>query len=152
MLLGIPMLFLMTSVISMGINGWQLQSLVYATEMTARYVSVHGATCAQNGNSCTINRGQVATYFAGQGIALNAGLVNVSLTDSSGTTTCNPVNGCNNSTTQFPASTANSVGSDITIQATYAVSNPMAMFWGNSRTVNAQSYTLGAKSRQRIQF
>src|ERR1700693_1857783 len=80
-ILGIPMMFITISVVAISIDMWQFQSLAYATEMTARYVSVHGATCAQGGNTCTITAGNVAAFFAANAIALDPGPVNVTLTD-----------------------------------------------------------------------
>ena len=150
-LIGIPMIFVTISIVDVSIDMWQYQSLAYAAEMTARYVSVHGATCSQNGNSCTITVGNVATFFTSQGMALNAASVNVTLTDGSGSTACDPLNTCNSSTTQFPNASYNSVGSDITISATYTLKNPIAMFFPPSVDA-AQDYVAGAKSRQRIMF
>lgn len=151
-LLGIPMLCITTSVMCVALDAWQLWTLSYATDATARYVSMHGATCAANGNSCTITTGQVASYFENQAIALNSGVVNVTLTDGSGSTSCNPVSSCASGSTTFPAASANSVGSDITVQATYQLTNPITMFWGGSHDVNGNNYPVGAKSRVRIQF
>jgi Flp pilus assembly protein TadG len=150
-LLGIPMLFITISVVGMSIDMWEFHTLAYATEMTARMVSVHGATCAANGNTCTIKVGDVAKFFATQSIALNPSSVVVTMTDGSGSTTCNPVNNCNTNTTQFPAASANSVGSDVTITATYTLKNPFAMYWPPD-TDASHDYTGGAKSRQRIVF
>jgi hypothetical protein len=150
-LLGIPMLCVTISIICVALDAWQLWSLSYAADSTARYISMHGATCAQNGNSCSITTGEVATYFENQASALSSGSVNVTLADGSGTTSCNPVSTCASGSAQFPASSANSVGSDVTVQATYQLTNPITMFWGSSRTVN-NNYTVGAKSRVRIQF
>ncbi len=134
------------------LDAWQLWNLSDATDSTARYISTHGANCAQNGNSCTITTGQVATYFENQAMALSSGSANVTLTDGSGTTSCSPVSTCASGSAQFPASSANSVGSDITVQATYQLTNPIFMLWGNSNNVNGNNYTVGAKSRVRIQF
>jgi Flp pilus assembly protein TadG len=150
-LMGIPMVFVTISVVYMSIGMWQFYSLAYASDMTARYVSVHGATCAQNGNTCTITVGNVATFFASQAMSLDTSKVIVKLTDGSGTTTCSPLNGCTSTSTQFPSASYNSVGSDITITATYGVKSPLAMFWPPDVDW-AHDYTLGAKSRQRIMF
>lgn len=150
-LLGIPLLCVTTSVMSMGLDAWQYWTLAYATDATARYISMHGATCSQNGNSCTITTGKVATFFESQSMALNSGSVNVALTDTSGTTNCNPVSTCASGSTTFPASSANTVGSDITVQATYKLTNPLIMIFGRN-SVNGNNYTVGAKSRVRIQF
>jgi hypothetical protein len=146
------MLCITTSILCMAVDAWQLWSLSYATDSTARYISMHGATCARNGNSCTITTQQVATYFEKQAMALNSGSVNVTLADGSGTTSCSPVSTCASGSAQFPASSANSVGSDITVQATYQLTNPILMFWGSSNNVTGSGYTVGAKSRVRIQF
>jgi hypothetical protein len=145
------MIFITISIISMGIAMWQYETLAYATEMAARYVSMHGATCAQNGNTCTITVGNVATFFTSQAMALNAGSVNVTLTDGSGATACNPVNTCTSSTTQFPNASNNSVGSDVTITATYTLKNPVTMFWPPA-AIAANDYLAGARSRQAIVF
>jgi Flp pilus assembly protein TadG len=150
-ILGIPMMFITISAISVSIDMWQFQSLSYATEQTARYISMHGLSCAQNGNTCTISVGNAATYFEGQAIALNSGSVNVSFTDSSGATACNPINTCESTATQFPATGHNSVGSDITVSATYTIRNPIAMFWAPNADA-AKDYTVGAQSRQQILF
>ena len=160
MLLGIPMMFVTMSVIYVSIGMWQFHSLAYSTEMTARYVSVHGASCGSP-NSCTIRVEDVAQYFATQAMALDATKVVVKIIDGSGTTTCNPVNSCYSTATTFPstaaipsstpATTYNAVGQDVTISATYVVKNPFAMFWPPDTDLS-HDYTLGAQSRQRILF
>ncbi len=150
-LMGIPMVFVTISVVYVSIGMWQFHSLAYASEMTARYVSVHGATCAANGNTCTITVGNVATFFSTQAMALDTSKVIVKMKDNSGTTTCNPLNTCNTTSTQFPAASSNAVGSDITITATYGVKSPLAMFWPPDIDW-AHDYTVGAQSKQRILF
>jgi Flp pilus assembly protein TadG len=150
-LVGIPMMFVAMSVVAVSIDMWQYQNLAYATTMTARYASMHGATCSQNGNTCTITIGNMATFFASQAMALNAGSVNVTITDGGGSTTCNPVNSCNSGIAQFPSTGNNSVGSDVTVSATYTLKNPIAMFWPPDSDA-AHDFVTGAKSRQRIMF
>ena len=150
-LMGIPMVFVTISVVYVSIGMWQFYSLAYASDMTARYVSVHGATCAQNGNTCTITVGNVATFFATQAMALDTSKVIVKMTDGSGTTTCNPVSSCNSTSTAFPNASYYSVGSDIKITATYGIKSPLAMFWPPDVDW-AHDYTVGAQSRQRIMF
>ena len=89
-LLGIPIVFITMTIVSVSIAMWQFHCLAYASEASAAYASVHGATCAQNGNSCSITIGNMATYFASQAIALPQSQVTVKFKDGSGTTTCNP--------------------------------------------------------------
>lgn len=151
-LLGIPVIFLFTSVITCSIDMWQFYTLSYATEIVSRYAGMHGATCAANGNTCTITVGTLATYFEGQSIALDPSKISLKLTDGSGTTTCNPITTCTSSSAQFPAAAYNTVGLNVTVAATYAVINPIAMFWPGSAGVNGGNFTLGATSLQEILY
>ena len=150
-LLGVPLLFITISIVAVSIDMWEFHNLAYSVEQTARYVTVHGATCTQNTNSCTITVGNVATYFKTQALALDPTQVIVTITDGSGTTTCNPVNSCTGSATQFPNPANNSVGSDVTIKATYILKNPVVLFWPPDID-SPSDFTVGATSRQRIIF
>lgn len=151
-LLGIPMIFILVSIVSMSIDAWAYQNLAWAVDQTARYATLHGTTCTENGNSCAINIGSMATYFINTASALDAGSVSVSFTDGSGTTTCNPVNSCKTSITTFPNSSYNSTGSDVKVAATYTLSNPIALFWPSGGSMASSNFTVGATSRQSIEF
>lgn len=143
-LLAIPILFTTITIISSSIAMWQLHCLAYASEMTANYASLHGATCSQYGNNCTITIGGAASYFAGQALALDQTKVSVSFKDGSGTTVCNPVSTCTSNAAQFPATSYNSIGSDVTVTASYTLKNPITLY--------SRDFTVGATSRQRILF
>jgi Flp pilus assembly protein TadG len=146
---GVPMILITISVVSIALEMWQYSSLSYATEATARYASMHGASCRQNGNTCGVTVGDVTTYFANQAVGMSATQLTLTLSDSSGATTCSPpFTSCDTSSSAFPSLSANNVGSDITVKATIPVTNPVSMFWGR----NSGSYTLGATSTQRIAF
>lgn len=151
-LVGIPILFVSTSVMAAGLNMWQFHNLAYGTQMTARYVAMHGRTCTQNGNSCTVTVGNIAAYFEGQALALDASKLNLQLQSLNETIHCNPLNTCNSSTTVFPNSADNGVKFDIVLTAVYPVTNPIAMFWPGAGTVNAATFNLSATSRQMIIF
>ena len=112
---------------------------------------MHGATCSQNGNSCTITVGTIAKFFEAESQALNSGQAIMALTDGSGTTTCNPVSSCTSSSTQFPNASYNSVGSNITVKATYTLKNPFFMYWPPDSDV-AHDFTVAATSQARILF
>ena len=90
-LLGVPLLFITISIVAVSIDMWEFHNLAYSVEQTARYVTVHGATCTQNTNSCTITVGNVATYFKTQALALDPTQVIVMITDGSGTTTASSI-------------------------------------------------------------
>jgi Flp pilus assembly protein TadG len=151
-LVGIPILFVSTSVMAAGLNMWQFHNLAYATQMTARYAAMHGRTCTQNGNSCTVTVGNLAAYFEGQAMALDASKVNLKLQSLSETIQCNPLNTCASSTTVFPNASDNGVKFDIVLTAVYPVTNPIAMFWPGAGSVNAATFNLYATSRQMIIF
>ena len=150
-LLGIPMIFIMVSVVSVSIDMWQFLDLPYCVEETARYVTTHGQGCSQNGSNCLITVGNVAAFFESQTAALDPSQVNVTLTDGSGSTNCNPVSACGASSAQFPNAGYNSPGSDVKVQATYVLKNPIAMFWPPDKD-GSHDFTVGATSRQRIMF
>jgi Flp pilus assembly protein TadG len=143
-LAAIPILFTTLTIVLTSIAMWQLHCLAYASEMTANYASVHGATCAQNGNNCTVTIGDMAFYFTSNALALNQHNVSVSFKDGSGTTSCNPLISCASNSTQFPASSNNKVGSDVTVSVSYTLMNPIPLY--------AHNFTLSAMSRQRILF
>lgn len=150
-LLGVPLLFMTIGIVAVSLDMWEYHNLAYSTEATARYIIVHGASCSANSNSCTIRVKDVSAFFESQSMALNRSQVIVTLTDGSGATTCNPVTACDTNTAQFPNATYNSVGSDVTVKATYILKNPLAMYWPPNRDP-ANDFTVGATSRQRILF
>lgn len=150
-LLGIPLLMITISVVEVSLAMWIFHNLAYATDATARYITMHGATCAQNGNTCTVTVGNVVTYFNNQALALDPAQVTVTLTDGSGTTTCYPASSYTSTSTQFPSASYNSLGSDVTVKATYTLHNPITLFWP-PYTTSASSVVVAATSRQRVVF
>ena len=150
-LLGIPIIFITISIVCVSLDMWQYHNLAYATDLTARRITLHGATCSANGNSCTITVASVASYFASQALALDQSQVNITLTDGSGPTTCIVGITCSSNLAQFPGASYNSVGSDVTVKATYILKDPLAMYWPPNRDA-ASDFTVAATSRQRIIF
>ena len=150
--LGIPVIFVTMSIIEASIAMWQFHSMAFAVAVATRYAATHGAGCSLNGNTCSITVGAVTTMLSNQGPALNTAKLNATLTTNSATKTCNPINTCLSSTTQFPSAADNAVGLDVKIAVTYPVFNPLAMFWPGAGTVSSPNVTLGATSKQRILF
>ncbi len=83
-MLGIPAIFLFTSVMTASVDMWQFWTLSYAVNQTARYTALHGAGCSANSNSCTVTRANIATFFEGQAIALTTASTVMNLNDGSG--------------------------------------------------------------------
>lgn len=162
-IVAIPIIFLTTSIIEMGLESWKFHSMVYAIDQAARYASAHGRTCTKNGNTCTIQVKDVANYITNTAPALDTSRLNVTLTTHSTSVSCTPLYNCTtqhcptnttctNNTAQFPSSNDNGVGLDITIQATYAMYNPIPMLWFGSSPSRGQDFTLGARTRQTIVY
>jgi hypothetical protein len=131
---------------------WQFDNLAFGAQTTARYITMHGRSCVQDGSSCIVTVGDIASYFTAHTIALDPSKTNLTLKSASATTDCHPVNVCNGNANQFPNSTDNGVNFDVTVTAYYAVANPISMFWPGASTVGASTFNLFATSRQRIVF
>ena len=162
-IVAIPIIFLTVSIMEMGLESWKFHSMVFAIDQAARYAAGHGRTCTKNGNTCTIQVKDVAYVITNQAPALDPSKLNVTLTTHSSSVSCTPLSNCTtqncpasvtctNNTTQFPSSTDNGVGLDITIQATYTMYNPIPMLWFGSSASPGQTYTLGARTRQTIVY
>ena len=152
-MLGIPAIFLFTSIFTCSIDMFQFFTLSYAADTTARFAALHGSGCSANGNACTITQAAVATYLKGQALALNSTLTTMTLNDGSGAVTCNPVTSCPTPTAQFPSSGNNVAGTNsVTVTVTYGLTNPIAMFWPSGGSSPPGTFTASAKSTQPVLF
>ena len=150
--LGIPVIFITMSIIEVSLAMWQFHSLSYTVDTATRYAVLHGRGCTQNGNTCWITVGNVATVLTSQAPALDSSKLNVTLYTHASTTTCNPISTCLSNATQFPNTTDNGLNLDIKIVASYPVYNPIPMFWPGTAGTPGNVFTLYATSRQRILF
>jgi Flp pilus assembly protein TadG len=149
----VPTIFLTTSVFEMSLASWQFHSMAYAIEVADRYACSHGRTCSKGGNACTIRVQDVANMILAQAPALSSSKLNVTLTTHAATVTCNPLSFCTSNTNQFPSSTDNGVGNDITISATYPVTNPIPMMWfGSTANSGGGTWILGATTKGNIVY
>jgi Flp pilus assembly protein TadG len=158
MLLGIPIVFLTLSVFEVSLMMWQYVTMDQTVQSGTQYISVHGTNCTLNGNNCTITVGNIASYIEGVDVGLDDSKLNITLYSGppgatpTTTVTCNPVTTCTGNSTTFPPLTDNAVGNDVRVQATYAMNNPIVMFWPSQTSVSTGVTTLGATSTQRIVF
>lgn len=151
-LLGIPLIFVILSVMAASLNMWQLHSLAYSVDTTARYVVAHGNVCTQTGNTCTVTLGNIATLMQQQSGALDASLYYVTFTSSSGSIACNPLNTCTSNATTWPPNADNAIGNDITVKGYYTLVNPIMIFWPDGNKIAAARFTVSATARERIVF
>lgn len=151
-LTGIPTIFLTLSVFEVSMTMWQYHTMAETVQVAARYAVLHGESCTENGNSCSITVGNIATSMESTGVGLDPSKLNVSLIGASNTVTCNPLNTCTSSSTVFPEGSDGAVGNNVQITASYPIKNPFAMFWPGAASVASSDFTLAANSTQRIMF
>jgi Flp pilus assembly protein TadG len=152
LMVSLPLIVLTITIVEMSLESWQFHSMAYAIEVACRYATEHGRTCSKGGNACTIKVEDVANTISQLAPGLNASLLDVTLTTNSSSVSCNPLNSCFTNTNQFPNSTDNGVGFDITITASYPMSNPLPFMWFGSGSHVASSSTLSATTRQTIVY
>jgi len=150
-LVGIPLMLISTTVMVAGISMWEFYNLAYGTQTTARYVAMHGRSCVQDGTSCALSVGNVASFFASHTLALDPSQTNVTLKSATATITCNPVSSCNSNTNQFPNANDNGLNFDVTVTAFYTITNPGRMLLP-AAAAGPATFNLFATSRQRIVY
>jgi Flp pilus assembly protein TadG len=151
-LVGVPLMLVACSVMAMALSMWQFHTLEFATQMTTRYIAMHGRTCVQDSSTCIVTVGDIASYFAAHAIALDPAKTNLTLKSATATTNCNPLSSCNGNASPFPNSNDNGINFDITLTASYSMMNPVAMFRPSGSAATPSTLKLFAMSRQRILY
>ena len=153
MLMGIPLMFMVLGVFEVSILMWRYITMAQTAQQAALYVSVHGNTCTQNGNTCTITVANIASYIEKVAVGLPPSNLNITLACTGCTSvSCAPLNSCNGNSDTFPPLSYNAIGNNVTVTAAYAMTNPLYMFWNGKNKVAIQDLTLGATSTQRIVY
>lgn len=150
-LVGIPLIFMLISIVEMSRAMWTYSSLAYAVKQATRYAAVHGGGCSETGNSCAIHVSDVVGKIQSNAFMLDPADLNLTLTSSSGSVSCSPATLCSNNGTTWPPADA-SRNTAISIQATYSFASALAMFWPGAGKVNFGTVALGATSQQPVQF
>jgi Flp pilus assembly protein TadG len=155
-LIGITLLFAWISIIEMSRGMWNYHSLQAAIKIAGGYTALHGATCAEAPNACTIQVKDILSVLRANAIGIPPASVNVTFTSASGTTkSCNPITTCAADTTQWPpvANGDNAVGKDFTIRADYTFRSALAMVApGPGGPVRFGVFNLPAYTRQFVLF
>jgi Flp pilus assembly protein TadG len=154
-LTGVPLLFVIVSLGWMSMGMWQYHTLAEAVNSTARAAAVHGAGCA--GQACATTVAQTAQTLAGKAIGVPASAMNVTLTSSASTVTCNPLSSCYSNSAAWPSLAGNTaVTTDISITASYQFSSPISFLSFISlsppevETKQFAAVTLAANSTQAV--
>jgi Flp pilus assembly protein TadG len=154
-LVGIPVLFILISVVNISYTMMTLHTMQEAVVQGARFIIGRGAGCAANSNTCTITIGTITDAMRLFNAGVDPNSLRVTFTTASGATTaCNPIISCHgNSTVWPPASNSDNVpGKDIIVSADYPCVTVIAMFWPGNGMNKFGQMTLHAYSRQRMTF
>lgn len=152
-LAGIPALFILISIVQMGIGMWQYHTLNSALQQGGRYVVVRGRGCTQNGNTCSVTVGTITRQIATYAIGLPPQLLSVTLTPPAGAATvCNPLSSCFGNATVWPPAPYNGPGMTFTITGSFAFNPAIGMVWPGTRAAGFGTFVLGSSTAQVIMF
>ena len=161
-LVGIPLLFVLISIIEVSRGMWIYHTLSYAVREGTRYTIVHGANCKATPNNCPVTVGQIATVIQNAAVGLfdsNNFMVEMkSSSDTYGTLDGNGIPTMTlasalSNTNQFPSAPGDSIGQPITFTVTYPFQSAIAMFWpGAGSGLNFATVTFPASSQELVQF
>jgi hypothetical protein len=147
----LPLIFVLVSVVWMCLGMWEYHTLAEAVNWTARSAAVHGAGCA--GQTCATTVDATARLLASKAVGIPPGQLNVTLTSSASTKTCNPLSNCYGDSSAWPSLSGNAAGStDITISATFQFTSPISMWLPARSNQSFSAVTLGANARQSVVF
>ncbi len=151
-LCGVPLLFMWVSIVQMSVGMWHNQTLQAATRAAGSYISVHGASFLQAGNN-PVKIKDVAAVLQNSAIGLPASGITVTWSAGAATYRC-VLSSCLTDSTVWPPVTANSLGTDITVQTSYTWHSALSMMTPedgkSSEPFNAA--TLAGYTRQFILF
>ena len=149
---GIPLIFMIISLVELSRGMWIYDTLVYAVESTTRDMAVRGYDCVTYVSGCGQTIGAYSQLFNKWAVGLDPGQLNVTFKSETQTVDCNPLNTCYSSATAWPPSGDNSRNSDIWVTATMPFNSAISMFVFGSQPVAFGQFTLSAKSHQQILF
>jgi len=145
-LASIPLIFFLIGIFGVGIGMWGYHSIAAGVKNAARVASVRGPGCA--GQPCATTIGYYAQMMLSNGVP---GASTVRFRSGGGDATCATLSACISNTTVWPSLTGTSLGSHVTISATFPFKAllPMLTIAG---TATIASETFGATSRQMVLF
>jgi len=151
-LVALPFLFVIISLFWMSLGMWEYHTLAEAVNYTTRTASVHGAGCA--GQTCATTVESTAQALAASAIGLPPGQLNVTLTSTASTVTCNPLTSCYSNSAAWPSLAGNSTASNasISIAATFQFSSAISVWIPGLGSEQFNPITLGAQAQEPIVF
>ncbi len=154
-LVGIPMIFILISVVEMARGMWVYHTLANAVKEGTRYSIVHGYNCWLSPNDCKVTVGNISQRVRESGVGLIPDEMQIEFKTEGDTVTCATLSACLSNTSYWPVYPNNQVGRRITISATYPFRSAIAMFWpgaGSGSGARFGVFNLPASSTESIQF
>jgi len=164
-LVGIPMIFVLISVVEMARGMWVYNTLAHAVKEGTRLAIVNGANCAKLPTCLpTITVGAVAERIRWTGVGLSLDQLEVTLValepsvagpvPVGNPVSCNPLSTCLGRVDMFPPADGNRPKiHSVSIQGVYPFRSAIAMFWpGAGRGMTFGTFRLPASSVEVIQF
>lgn len=151
-LVGIPVIFIILSIVEISRGMWAYHTLAYAVREGVRYSVMHGKDCASP-NTCQVTIGQIAGVIEGAAAGLDPNAVTLTFTPASGSASTGTMANQAASATTWPPSTANADGQSVKISAVYPFHTFLAIFWAGAHSVaDSGTFYLPASSTEQIQF
>jgi hypothetical protein len=153
---GIAMIFVMISLVSLAQGMWAYHSLAYAVREGTRYSVTHGVTCTTAPNTCGVTVANVAAVIHNAAPALSSSNLTLTFTPAAGSTITGTLSSLMGNSTSWPPSSpagANSVGQSLSISAVYPFTSLIAVFWPGTHPQGAPGIVyLSSSSTDQIQF
>jgi hypothetical protein len=149
---GVPLIFMIISVVEISRGMWVYDTLVHAVESTTRDMAVRGYDCSTYVASCPQTIGGYAQLFNKWAIGLDPSQVSVTFESVSHTVACSPLNSCYSNSTSWPPTGDNARNLDIWVIATMPFNSALGMYTFGSAPVLFSKFTFSAKSHQQILF
>jgi len=149
---GIPLIFIIISIVEISRGMWIYDTLANAVESTTRDLAVRGYDCSTYVTSCAQTIGGYASDFNKWAIGLDPSQVVVVFTSATHSVTCNPLNSCYSNSTAWPPSGDSARNLDIWISASMPFNSALGMFIFGSTPVSFGKFNFSAKSHQQILF
>jgi Flp pilus assembly protein TadG len=145
-LAAIPLIFFLIGIFGVGIGMWGYHSIAAGVKNATRVAATRGPSCA--GEPCATTIGYYAKMMLASGVPSASTVI---FTSGGGNATCATLSGCANDPTVWPSTAGTTVGSDVTISASFPfqVFLPMLTMAGSS-TIGSE--TFAATSQQMVLF
>lgn len=148
-IIAIPMAFVALGGIELARCMWMYHTLAAATKSAVRYAIVHGDACIAANPNCAATVGSVAGVLRRSSVGIEGSGLRLSFIAGTQETVCASLPSCEANAEQWPPSSHNVAGQNITIRAGYQFRSVLRGFWPGQ---NNGVVPLKAQATEAIQF